>query len=126
MMDGLTQEDPSLIGFVLACYVRNTIGNEDLVKWAEHVISTREIYPPYLIDLLYFDEPRFHVCRVIGFVPHYVVSRKENLAIYGITYLRKRTHLDGPDRELALAELKKAEDIRGRFRDVFPFIELPD
>ncbi len=123
-MDGLTQEDSSLIGFVVACYFRNAIDNNDLNKWAEHIIATRDNYPSYILDLLYFDEPGFHIYRTIGFNPSSVTSQAEDIALFGITYLRGRSHLDGPPQEAALAKLKNSAGIQKRFRDTFPFIEV--
>jgi hypothetical protein len=124
-MNGLTQEDSSLIGFVVACYFCDAIDNNDLNKWAEYIIATRDSYPPYILDLLYFDEPRFHIYRTIGFTPSSVTNQKEDIALFGITYLRGRSHLDGPPQEVALAKLKTSVAIQKRFRDTFPFIEVP-
>ncbi len=124
-MDGLAQEDSSLIGFVVACYFCNAIDNHDLNKWAEHIIATRDNYPLYMLDLLYFDEPRFHIYRAIGFNPSSVTSKADDIALFGIAYLRGHAHIDGPPHEVALSKLKKSAAIQKRFHDTFPFIEVP-
>lgn len=124
-MDGLTQEDSSLIGFVVACYFCDAIGTADLNRWAEHILATRDHYPDYILDLLEFNEARFHIYRVIGFSPSAAISRQEDEAIAGIAYLRGSKPMDGPPVEVALNRLKKMPAVRERFLSTFPFLDVP-
>ncbi|CAN7536018.1 hypothetical protein LJR066_006658 [Acidovorax sp. LjRoot66] len=124
-MHGLTQEDSSLIGFVVACYFCDAIDSEELNRWAEHMIATREGYPDYMLDLLYFDEARFHIFRVIGFTPSEETSEKEDQAICGIAYLRGRPQADGPAIDVAFNALIESPAIKERFLPTFPFLEVP-
>ena len=128
-MDGLTRDDSSTIGFVVACYFANAIDTAELRQWAEHVIVFGTKYPTYIIDLLEFDEPRFHVYRVIGFTPSAGLTQREDDALSGIAYARGRDVHDGPSKHRALLALRSCPHVRSAFGSVFPFLEpiqVPD
>ncbi len=123
-MDGLTFEDSQTIGFVVVCYFSNSIDTDELHAWAEHVLRTCDDYPPYILDLMEFDQARFHIFRTIGFNPESKLTRNQEIALYGIAYLRGREVYDGPPREKALAMLKRCPEVARRFRLTFPFLAL--
>lgn len=121
-MEGLTRDDSSEIAFVVACYLANAIDTAELRRWAEHVVASRDAYPGYVIDLMDFEAPRFHVYRVLGFTPSGDFSEAESAAISGIAYARGRAVHDGPTREAASRALARRPEIGQEFARVFPFV----
>lgn len=121
-MEGLTRDDSSEIAFVVACYLANAIDTAELRRWAEHVVASRGAFPAYVLDLLDFDAPRFHVYRVLGFTPDRGLSGEESAAISGLAYARGRAVHDGPTREAASRALARRPEIGQEFARVFPFV----
>ena len=122
-IEGLTRDDSSTIGFVVSCYFANAIDTAELRQWAEHVVVFGTEYPRYILDLLEFDEARFHIYRVLGFSPSSEFSKKASDALSGVAYARGREVFDGPPRHVALLALRRCPDIQSRFNSVFPFLE---
>jgi len=84
-----------------------------------------EAIPPYLFDLVDFDEPLSKIYQVVGFVADSSLSKAEESALYGIALLRGREIFDMPiKQETALATLSKNPQIRDAFNQVFPFIAI--
>jgi hypothetical protein len=123
-VEGLTSEDSCVIGFVVACYFKNAISTEELHAWAEHVLRVSNEYPPYILDLMEFNEAKFHVFRTIGFNPESCLSSNQELALCGITYLRDRSLYEGPPLDEALTKLRRCPEVAERFRSIFPFLSF--
>lgn len=125
----LTRESSDQIGFVIACAMCSAISTEELNKWAEYIVRDNSIeeIPDYIFDLVYFKESLLGIFRLIGFVPTTQWIPEGSLEIYGITALRGRL---SPQADVnaakAVAALNKRPDIIERFKQVFPFIDLPD
>jgi hypothetical protein len=121
----LTKDNSSTIGFVLDCLFAGAIDNLELHAWAEHVLSATDSCPPYIIDLSTFDEPLFHIHRIVGFVPSSGLSDDEHVALIGIAFVRGRDQFEPvPTKEQALAALHHHFSLVTRFRSVFPFIDF--
>lgn len=121
-MNGLTRDDSSVIGFVAASFFENAIDTAELRQWAEHVVASYSDYPDYIIDFLEFDEPRFHLYRVVGFTSDRELSETESLALSGIAYARGREVYDGPQRQEALDALRACRHVQAEFESTFPFL----
>jgi hypothetical protein len=122
---GLTKDNSTTIGFVVACLFAEAISKGELRAWTDHVFATTDSCPSYLVDLCTFDEPLSHLFKIIGFVPHCDLSDSEQDALIGITYARGRSRYEPePTREQALESLKLHPEVLVRFRATFPFIEF--
>jgi hypothetical protein len=124
-VQGLTRDDSSLIAFVEACFLANAISPAELRLWAEQVVVSTDVYPNYVIELADFDQPRFHIVKLLGFTPDRTWSHAESLALTGIAHARGREVPEGPGRDEALTYLGSCPHIRQEFERVFPFIALP-
>ncbi|MCB1053709.1 MAG: hypothetical protein KDC71_24105, partial [Acidobacteria bacterium] len=112
-------------GFVLACLFSNAIDLHEFKLWVDHIIAETpfENIPPYIFDLVDFNEALFHVYRVIGFVPGCNLNEKEEAAIYGIAIARGREVYDLPvPATKAMHCLSTCEHIQHSFQAVFPFL----
>jgi hypothetical protein len=121
----LTKENSATIGFVVSCIFAGAIDKRELQAWADHVLVSTDSYPPYIVDLSTFDEPLFHISRVVGFVPHSNLSDSEKDALVGIAFVRGREQFEPvPSRDQALAALAAHPPVLARFRETFPFISV--
>jgi hypothetical protein len=123
-MNGLTRENSSTIAFVVNCYLSNSISTDELQQWATRIMESTGEYPDYIVELLSFDAPRFHIYKAIGFSPSRRFTNQESEAILGITHLRNREAFDGPTRECAINSLHMNQIILTEFRAAFPFIQV--
>ena len=124
-MKGLTKGDSSTIGFVVACLFSRAIDKHELHTWALHILATEDSCPPYFVDLMDFDEPLFHIHKVIGFVTGSGLSEDEKTALVGIAFVRGRDQFEPvPTKEQALDALAAHDSVLTRFRRTFPFIDL--
>lgn len=89
-MEGLTREDSSRIGFVVSALMTGAIDSTEVGGWAQHVLSTSQHCPPWIIDLLDFQQAAFHIYRVIGFTPSSGLTPSQERALAGIALLRGR------------------------------------
>ncbi len=87
-MIGLTKESSSRVGFIVDALMAGAIDNSEVCEWAETVITTSSEYPLWLVDLLDFDEPAFHIYRIIGFTPSSPLSRVQSMALLGVALKR--------------------------------------
>lgn len=126
-MEGLTKEDSSRIGFVVSALMTGAIDSPEVGGWAEHVLSTSLHYPPWIIDLLDFQEAAFHIYRVIGFAPSSCLTSSQDRALAGIALLRGR-EIDTTVVSVAAAKraLISHPEILARFQAEFPSIVLPE
>ena len=119
----LTKENSATIGFVVACLFAKAIDKDEMHAWADHIFATTDSCPSYLVDVSTFDEPLFHISRVIGFVPVSGLSDSEQVALVGIAFLRGRDQFEpAPTREQAVSALATHQHLVTRFRETFPFI----
>jgi hypothetical protein len=117
--------DSDQIGFVVSCLFYQAINKDELHKWTYEVIKKYDELPIYIYDLAYFDEPLFHISKVIGFVPHWPFSLEDKQALDGIAYKRGVEPYDCPlTKEEALKKLEECPHIEKKFREIFPFIEF--
>lgn len=124
-MNGLTRENSSNIAFVVNCYLGNSISTDELQQWATRIMGSTGEYPDYIVELLSFDAPRFHIYKAIGFSPSRRFTNQESEAISGIAYLRNReVVIEGPTRECAINSLHMNLTILTEFRAAFPFIQV--
>ena len=68
-MHGLTKDDGTLIAFVRLCFLSGAIDHAELQCWSLKMIGEIDKYPLYLLDLMDFTGPRFHIINIIGFTP---------------------------------------------------------
>lgn len=122
-MSGLEKNDSDRIGFVYACLFHQALDVSELNKWAE--VNYDVDSPGYMLDLIGFDAPLFHLSKVIGFAPVWSRSSEEENALYGIAYSRKNELFDCPiSRSEALKFLNDNPHILDRFKKEFPFLKI--
>ena len=123
----LTKDDSATIGFVVACLFAGAIDIQELRSWADHVLATSDACPTYITDLSTFDQPLFHIYRLIGFVPNSGLTDSERVALVGIAAARGRDPFEPlPTKEQSLAALAAQRHLPARFRATFPFIHFED
>ncbi len=121
----LNREDSTTIGFVLSCIFDSAIDARELQAWADHVLTTVDASPSYILDLSTFDEPLFHLYQVIGFTPSSPLTEAEEVALVGIAFLRGREQFEPePSRARALAALAAHPRVAADFRETFPFLNF--
>lgn len=123
------EENNSDLNFALACIYCQAISINEFKKWVDIVISSISLneIPDYMFDLCDFDQPLFHITNVIGFSPSNDLSKKDELSVYGIAFLRGVDVYDPPaPKSKAIQSLKESPEIYKRFRKFFPFIEIPE
>ena len=123
------KENSEDLSFVINCLTSGLITLEEFKKWIERVISDLPIddIPLYFFELLEFDDSLFKIIKVIGFSPVGHLAEDENKALYGIIYLRNiKPYEKIFSKKVALKALKRNPHIYQRFKDFFPFIELPE
>lgn len=117
----VSQEDSVDLGFVIECLVVGAIDKSELRAWCDHAIAALDDVPDYMFDLAYFDEPAFHVYKVIGFAPD--ASEADPDAIAGIALKRGREiDVEVTQPSEALGALGHHPEVLARFRQTFPFI----
>lgn len=77
-MKGFIRENSDEIGFVVSCLFHQTINKDELHEWVYKTIKEYDELPLYMYDLADFNESLFHICRVIGFVPHWPFSSEDS------------------------------------------------
>lgn len=122
-MSGLEKNSSDRIGFISACLFHQALEISELNKWAEVIYEVDA--PSYILDLMEFDAPLFHLSKTIGFTPVWSRTSEEENALYGIAYNRNIELFDCPiSREKALECLNDNPNILKRFREEFPFLEV--
>lgn len=111
---------------MVGALMTGAIDSTEVAGWAEHVLSTSQHYPPWIIDLLDFQEAAFHIYRVIGFTPSSGLSPSQDRALAGIALVRGR-EIDTAIVSVAAAKqaLISHPEILARFQAEFPNIVLP-
>lgn len=120
--------DDELIGFVSACLISGAINSKELNLWAEDVLAKNSLsdIPDYILDLISFNAPSFKIYKIIGFVPNAKDLPEGSLEFSGLAALRGRLSSNTDvDIFQALSALHKRPDIVERFKQVFPFLDLP-
>lgn len=125
-MDGLTKDDSSVIAFVVACYFAGAIDTPQLNEWAERIMVSSEHYPNYIVDLRGFVDPtKWHIYRLIGFVPSEGPTDLERIALSGIARLRGNNLLDALPADEATSALRQCPSIMAAFKQHFPSVDVP-
>jgi hypothetical protein len=120
----LTKDDHETIGFVIACLAHSAIDIQDLQSWADHVLTSAESYPLYIVDLSTYEGHWTEIYEVIGFTPSARLTRSEEDALTGISLVRGHEQFEPVDHHRVLTALRTQPQLIARFRDTFPFIEL--
>ncbi|MDO5053726.1 MAG: hypothetical protein Q4D86_00245 [Pasteurella oralis] len=121
------KDDHSDLNFALECLYCDAISLQEFKEWIELVILSMDIddIPYYIYDLLDFDEPLFHIPKIIGFDVINQLSSNDIYSIYGIAYLRGNNIYESPiNREEAILILKDNFSVANNFKKFFPFIEI--
>ncbi|WP_203646269.1 hypothetical protein [Pseudomonas sp. RtIB026] len=112
------------MAFVITCLFCGAISKEELNVWCAEALSLDKT-PPYIYDLMEFQDEIFKVYKVIGFVPYWEHSDVDEYALYGIAVRRGFEPYDMPlTPSEALTHLEASPDIENSFRKVFSFIKL--
>lgn len=123
----LSKNDDETIGFVTTSLFHGAIDRSELRQWATSVAAELEVeaIPPYIFDLVDFDDSLSKIYQIIGFVTDGSLSRAEYSALYGTALLRGREIFDMPiKKKTALAALDRNPHIRDAFNQIFPFIAI--
>jgi len=111
VVSGLALGSSETIGFVVSSLFCGAINRAEFKEWCLHVIVSNEMdeIPPY-----------------IGFVPSWGANEETDNVLLGIAYLRGLDVFDPPiPRNDAIESVRRHRNLYDRFREVFPFIELP-
>lgn len=118
---------PFQLGFVVNCLgIAVTI--KEAQEWVYYMIKKHDNLPPYFyylmeaLDIRGFEE-------AIGFRPYYKLTNDEYKAIMGLSYVRGISTEDGRfniSKKAALNAFKRNPQVIERFKEVFPFIDLPE
>lgn len=122
------KENSADLGFVINCLFSGAIHLHEFRQWIERVISDLPIddIPLYFFDLLEFDGGLAHILMIIPHSTHNDLTKDEDNAVYGMVYLRKIKQYEyHVSKKVALKALKRNPHIYQRFKDFFPFIEVP-
>jgi hypothetical protein len=123
----LTQEDSSLIGFVVTCVFCDAIDIKELRVWAEHMVRQYEVgdLPDYIFDLCDFNGELKDLSKTIGFVSDWECPKKDRHALLGIAERRGVEPFDWPISAVtARNALNLNPKLLHRFQQVFPFIQF--
>jgi hypothetical protein len=119
----LTKEQSHTIGFVVTCLFHEAIDVNELNRWADHVITSEEDYPLYIVDLSVFNTYPKDIFKVIGFTPDLTLTRDQKKAMTGIAHLRGMASPYAQfSRDTALKALETHPEILDEFKRTFPFI----
>lgn len=118
-MNGLTKNDSDTIAFVLCCFLSSSIDTAELRAWGMKVIENMEDYPLYLLGLINFDGPRFHIYKIIGFIPNDAISKNACRTIDQLALYRKNILSDSMIRKDATRQDWIDIDTVQKFNKIF-------
>lgn len=129
----LTKEDGADLAFALACQICGAVSRDELVDWVYLVIEQTDPaeLPGHMFDLLDAladtrPDRAFQTAAMLPFNPSDPSLRDKALdALTGIAHVRGEGPTDTISRAGALAALKAQPWVMRRFREQFPFIDLP-
>jgi hypothetical protein len=124
-MNGLIKNDSEIIAFVLCCFMSGSIDSAELRAWGMKVIENMEDYPLYLLDLIDFDDPRFHIYEIIGFIPDDAISKNGRRTIDQLALYRKNILPDSMTRKDATRKDWIDIDTVQKFNKIFKDILDP-
>jgi len=128
MINGISNTNDSfLIGYVETC-IGSAITIEEAHNWVYHMIEKYDDLPPYMYYLMEAED-RVEFSESIGFPSYPSLENDEYKALIGLSYVRKLTAEDGVfniSKKAAINALKRNPQVVERFKETFPFIELPD
>lgn len=116
------------LGFSIDCLFLGAIDLNEFKQWITYVIENQEEYPTYFFEILDLkEEVKTHVLKVMPYHPNWQHSKVESHSISGVSYKRFLNFVsDNISRKAALEALSKNPNIEERFKETFPFIELPE
>ncbi|HBN22459.1 MAG TPA: hypothetical protein DD412_04405 [Holosporales bacterium] len=118
---------PFQLGFVVIC-IGSIITIEEAHEWVYYMIKKHDDLPPYFYYLMEASDVR-RFREAIGFRPYYELKDDEHNALLGLSYIRGISKEDGEfniSKKAALNALKRNPQVIERFKEVFPFIDLPE
>jgi hypothetical protein len=119
------KEESFDLGFAISCLFLQAINLTEFRQWIGLCISdlNQDEIPLYMFDLIDFEDSLAKIYLVIGFVPSTRLSKKEKIALEGISYLRGIDIFDPiSTQEQSIECLKKNPGVSERFKRTFPFI----
>lgn len=127
MIKGISSvNDSALIGFVLNC-LGSAITIEEAHEWVYYMIKKYDNLPPYFYYLMEASDVR-RFREAIGFPAYPKLTSDEHNALLGLSYVRGIAKEDGKfniSKKEALNALKRNPQVIERFKETFPFIDLP-
>jgi hypothetical protein len=126
MLDGISKENPDVLGFVIDSLFSGAIGDEDLKEWAIGIIRDNDVehIPYYIFELADFNGRRADLFELIGFSFDWKCTKSQSKALYGIALKRGEDLGEECTPKAALKALEKHPEIEQRFRETFPFIDF--
>jgi hypothetical protein len=129
----LTKQDGADLAFAFAAQMCGAISREELVDWVYRVIELTDPadLPSHMFDLLDAladarPEREYVLAKMLPFYPHDPALRENAFdALTGIAFVRGPAQSNTISRAGALAALKAQPWVMRRFREQFPFIDLP-
>mgnify|MGYP003610307570 FL=1 len=120
------KENSSDLGFAIGCLFSQAINLIEFRQWVELCITdlNQDEIPLYMFDLVDFEDSLYKIHLIIGFVPSSGLSKTEETALEGISYLRG-IDIFNPiaTKETALNTLKQNLHILEKFKRTFPFVQ---
>ena len=127
----VTFEDSEDLGFAITCVLYGAIGMEEFTDWVTRQIMAHDDLPSYMFDLIDFtdgDRLKLSKWETFGhFLPMDGLSHDQTSAVAGIGAARFADYdSDLGGRPALLAALMRHPEVKARFREAFPDIEIPD
>ncbi|MCZ4283148.1 hypothetical protein O4H49_20385 [Kiloniella laminariae] len=118
------------IGFASTCLVAGIIDFDEFKAWLYFVMENSDEIPSYFFNILDINEKFEYTLKrqeVVGFTPSWEGTTFEENALYGIGYKRNIAYQNDVVSQIsALKALSKNPHIEERFKETFPFLELPE
>tara|TARA_R110002095_G_scaffold115920_1_gene101153 strand:- start:6 stop:395 length:390 start_codon:yes stop_codon:yes gene_type:complete len=129
MIKGLSSRaDSNLIGFIRYSISSGAITIEEVHKWVYYMIKKHDQLPPYMYYLMEVSNMADFE-KTVGFPSYADLTNDESKALNGLSYVRGISKEDGEfniSKKAALNALKRNPQVIERFKETFPFIDLPE
>lgn len=124
----LVKGDGADIGFATTCLISGVITFSEFKDWLHYVIENSTDVPGYIFDILDCKEKFDYTLRarpIVGFDPAWDATSDELTALEGVGFIRfPDFNTDASSKEQALEALERNRHVEGRFRELFPFIQV--
>jgi len=127
MISGLIQGDSHFIGFVDSCFSVGAITIQEMCDWVYYMIEQCDDLPPYMYYLM-DAKCCSSLHEIIGFRTNSGLNSKEIHSLIALSYCRfpEEEWDSNIPKGFAIGALKRNPQVVERFKETFPFIELPD